>query len=138
MSYKSMKVLFIEDEHELQAILKKSFEEEGYAFLQAYDGERGLQTALEGKPNIILLDLVLPKKDGFSVLKNLKENPNTKDIPVMILTNLEQEKDIEKSLSLGALTYLIKINYTPQEIVQKVSKVLTRRIGKIYTKDSSR
>lgn len=118
------KILFIEDEHQLQNILSKTFEREGFSVLQAYDGERGLQIAEEGLPDIILLDLILPKRDGFSVLTELKNNEKTKSIPVIVLTNLDKTEDVEKTLRLGALIYLVKTDYDLKDVVQKVKTIL--------------
>ena len=118
------KILFVEDEARLQKLLTETFISEGFEVISALDGEAGLAQAEEQHPDIILLDLILPKKDGFTVLKELKENPKTKDIPVIVLTNLETVKDIERILSLGATTYLVKVNYDLADIVQKVRDTL--------------
>ncbi|MEK7636128.1 MAG: response regulator [Patescibacteria group bacterium] len=119
-----MNILFIEDEPNLQQILSKAFAKEGFSIVQAYDGDRGLQLARETKPDLILLDIILPKKDGFAVLTELKKTDETKNIPVVVLTNLDRDEDIERVLELGALTYLIKTNYEIKDIVQKVRKIL--------------
>lgn len=119
-----MKILFIEDEAHLQEILSRVLREAGFEIVQAYDGERGFQLARDAKPNLILLDLILPKKDGFSVLKDLKEDDMTKNIPVMVLTNLEQNKDVERVLAMGAASYLVKTSYEPKDIVEKIKKIL--------------
>ncbi|MCD6233355.1 response regulator [bacterium] len=118
------KILFIEDESALQKTIGDALREEGYQVLSALDGEIGLKLAQTKKPNLILLDLILPKVDGFEVLKTLKDNSDTKDIPVLILTNLEGAQDIEKALELGATTYLVKANYTLEEVVEKVKQSL--------------
>ncbi len=119
-----MKILFIEDEQNLQAIMSRYLEKEGFSVLQAYDGERGSQLARDGKPDLVLLDIILPKKDGFAVLKEMKENPETKEIPVIILTNLERSEDIERAVGLGAYSYLVKTNYEPRDIVERIKKIL--------------
>jgi len=117
-------ILFIEDEPTLQKTVGQVLEEEGYQVKNALDGEIGLQMAKEFKPNLILLDLILPKKDGFEVLKELKQDKTTKDIPVIILTNLESGPDVEKALSLGATTYLVKANYELDEVIKKIKETL--------------
>ena len=122
--HKKMKILFVEDEPSLQRILSQAFEKEGFSILQAYDGERGLQLARDAKPDLILLDLILPKKDGFTVLAELKKADETKNIPVVVLTNIDKNEDIERVLGLGALTYLVKTNYDLKDIIQKVKKIL--------------
>ena len=92
--------------------------------VSALDGEIGLGLAKVKKPDLILLDLILPKTSGFEVLRKLKEDDATKDIPVIVLTNLESIEDIEKALSLGTTTYLVKANYSLEEVLEKVKKAL--------------
>jgi DNA-binding response OmpR family regulator len=117
-------ILIIEDESALQKTLGDVLSQEGFEILSALDGETGLRLATEKNPDGILLDLILPKANGFDVLKSLKEQEATKNIPVVVLTNLESMEDIQKALDLGAMTYLVKSNYTLQEVVEKVSKAL--------------
>ncbi|MFH1780657.1 MAG: response regulator [Candidatus Nealsonbacteria bacterium] len=116
------KILLIEDEAALQKTLGDVLGQEGYIVMSALDGEIGLKMAQAETPDLILLDLVLPKMHGFEVLKALKENIATKDIPVIVLTNLESMGDIEKALELGATTYLVKASYTLEEVVDKIKK----------------
>jgi DNA-binding response OmpR family regulator len=104
------KILFVEDEAALQKTLGEFLRDEDYEVFSALDGETGARLAMEEKPDLILLDLILPKMNGFEVLKVLKENEETKDIPIIVLTNLEEIGDIEQALSLGATTYLVKAN----------------------------
>ncbi|MDP3794342.1 MAG: response regulator [bacterium] len=118
------KILLIEDEGALQKMMRTVFEEKRYTVFPAFDGETGLAMAIEQKPDLILLDLILPKKDGFMVLKELKEHEEVKHIPVVVLTNLEGMEDVERALALGAKSYLVKANYTADEIVAKVEEVL--------------
>lgn len=116
------KILFIEDESALQKIFGDILEREGYKIVSAVDGEEGLRLVRTEKPDLILLDLILPKINGFDVLKQLKGSVALKDIPVIVLTNLEGMGDIEKALELGATTYLVKANYTLEEVLQKIKK----------------
>jgi len=118
------KILFVEDEPTLQKAVGRFLEEAGYQIISALDGELGLEMAKREKPDMILLDVILPKKDGFTVLKELKEDETTKDIPVVILTNLENDTDVEKAISLGATTYLVKANYELEEITKKIKDIL--------------
>ncbi len=97
---------------------------EGFEIKTAFDGQAGLELAKEYKPDLILLDLILPKMDGFTVLEELKKDQSTKDIPVIVLTNLEGTSDVEKVLELGATTYLVKANYDLSEVVAKIRKTL--------------
>lgn len=118
------KILFIEDEEALQKSLSKILELEGFEMSGAYDGQAGIEAAQKEKPDLILLDLILPKIDGFEVLKRLKADPKTKDIAVIILTNLEQVQNVEKLIEYGPINYLVKANYTLEEIVQKIKETL--------------
>jgi len=120
----SKKILLIEDEAALQQTLGGVLGQEGYAVISALDGETGLKMAQAEIPDLILLDLVLPKMHGFEVLKALKGDAATKDIPIIVLTNLESMGDIEKVLELGATTYLVKASYTLEEVVGKIKKAL--------------
>ena len=119
-------ILFIEDESALQKTFGDIFTQEGYKILSAVDGEEGLRLTKTAKPDLILLDLILPKVHGFEVLKRLKDDSETKDIPVIVLTNLEGTGDIEKALELGATTYLVKANYSLEEAIQKINQALNK------------
>jgi len=117
-------ILFVEDESAIHKTLSDVFSKKDYNILSALDGEVGLRLAKEKKPDIILLDLILPKMNGFEVLEELKKDETTKDIPVIVLTNLEQMEDIQKAIDLGATTYLVKSNYDLGEVVQMVEKAI--------------
>ena len=117
-------ILVIEDEGALQKTLEDVLTQEGYEVLQALNGEVGLRTAEEKLPQLIFLDLMLPKMNGFDVLAKLKEIEETKNIPIIVLTNLEDMEDIQKAIDLGATTYLVKSNYSLEDIVAKVKDSL--------------
>lgn len=119
-------ILFIEDESALQRTIGDILKSKNYKVMKALDGESGLRLAIEEKPDLILLDLILPKMDGFEVLKGLKASEETKNIPVIILTNLEETENIQKALELGATTYLVKPSYTLEEVVKKIEKALEK------------
>lgn len=123
---KMKKILFIEDESALQKSVTEILKKEGYETISAFDGESGLKSAKEKKPDLILLDLILPKLDGFSVLEKLKEDKETKEIPVIVLTNLEDVKDVGRALELGATTYLVKAQYNLEEVLEKIKQVLEK------------
>jgi len=118
------KILFIEDERALHKSLGEILSINGFELISAYDGEEGLKLAKESKPDLILLDLILPKLHGFDVLKKIKESRDMEDIPLIILTNLEDINDIEKAIELGTTTYLTKSSYTLTEIVKKIKEIL--------------
>jgi len=117
-------VLLVEDDVFLSGIYQKKFEMEGFKVTTADNGEKALVEAKKKKPDIILLDILLPKLDGFAVLEKLKGDAETQNIPVILLTNLGQKDDVEKGLEAGAADYLIKAHFKPSEVVDKVRKVL--------------
>tara|TARA_Y100001970_G_C14038322_1_gene752327 strand:- start:285 stop:665 length:381 start_codon:yes stop_codon:yes gene_type:complete len=124
MAEKSIHVLLIEDDTFLANIYKTKFEMEGFAVDVAENGELGLKEAQKKKPDLVLLDILLPKMDGFTVLQHMKDDAELKNIPVILLTNLGQKDDVEKGLKMGAADYLIKAHFKPSETVDKVKNVL--------------
>ena len=124
MTEKQHNILLIEDEEMLANMYETKFKNEGYNIRKALDGETGLKMAREEKPDLILLDIIMPKLDGFSVLKKLKEDPKTKSVPIVLLTNLGQDEDVKKGQALGAEGYLVKANLTPAQVVDKVKQYL--------------
>lgn len=118
------KILFIEDEPSLQKTVGEILRTEGFEILEATDGEIGIQLAKASHPDIILLDLILPKKDGFEVMQELKKDSVTADIKIIVLTNLESSSDVERALALGATTYLVKANYNLEDVVLKIKQLL--------------
>lgn len=120
------KILFIEDDPGLQDALKESLKHAPYDLFSAFDGEEGFRQSKELQPDLILLDLILPKISGQAVLSDLKKDSKTKDIPVIVLTNLEDPKHIEEVLRLGANAYLVKTQYTLQELKKKIDEFLVK------------
>ncbi|OGH87656.1 MAG: hypothetical protein A3J93_04015 [Candidatus Magasanikbacteria bacterium RIFOXYC2_FULL_42_28] len=127
MPEENIHVFVVEDDTFLSGIYQKKFEMEGFKVSVADNGEKGLIDIAKKKPDVVLLDILLPKLDGFAVLAKLKANPETKDIPVILLTNLGQKDDVEKGLEAGAVDYLIKAHFKPSEVVAKVRKALTNK-----------
>ncbi|MBA3047041.1 response regulator [Patescibacteria group bacterium] len=125
MQNKKIKILIIEDDSFLLGMYAAKFNLEKFEVILAEDGEKGLMLAFKELPDVILLDIFLPKKNGFDVLKELKGDESAKKIPVILLTNLSQKSEIEQGLSLGAADYLIKAHFMPSEVVEKVKKTLT-------------
>lgn len=117
-------ILFIEDEPTLQKTLGRALERDGYEVQSALDGQSGLALIKRIKPNLVLLDLILPKMDGFEVLASIKQDPEIKETPVIVLTNLESPQDIEKALSGGATNYLVKANYELGEVIKKIKEII--------------
>jgi len=118
------KILFIEDEAALQEAFGGFLGQAGYKVINALDGEIGLRLAKTEKPDLILLDIVLPKYNGFEVLERLKTEKKTENIPVIVLTNMEKIDDINKAIELGAKTYLVKTQYELGEVMEKIKKII--------------
>ena len=118
------KILVVEDDKFLREMISRKLEKEGYEVYQAIDGEKGEEKIKEVKPDIVLLDLILPGINGFEVLEKLKANPALEQVPVIVISNLGQREDIEKGLKMGAVDYLIKAHHTPVEIIAKVGEFL--------------
>ncbi len=123
-------LLLIEDDPLMFRMYKKIFELEGYEVELARGGQEGLAKAKSDKPSLILLDIMMPKMDGFEVLANLKKDPETEAIPVVVLTNLAGQEDAEKALSLGAVKYIVKSEQDPKEVTRIVKEVLASLTSK--------
>lgn len=123
------KVLVVEDEEILLTGLKEELESGGYEVEGAGDGVEGLEKVKSFKPDLILLDLLMPKMDGMEMLQKLKADSETRDVPVVILTNLSDYEKISEALSLGAMDYLVKANYKLEDLLDKVRTVLSRKSG---------
>jgi len=119
----NVKLLIIEDETALADVLEAKFKKEGYNVSMAYDGEEGFNKLKEIKPDLILLDIVMPKMDGYEVMEKMNEEGIS--IPVIIISNSGQPVEIEKTRKLGAIDHLIKTKFDPDEVVKKVKKHLT-------------
>jgi len=120
------KILIIEDDKFLRELIAQKLIKEGYEVSEAVDGEEGLKKLKEEKPDLVLLDLILPGIDGFEVLARTREESTLSSIPVIILSNLGQKEDVEKGLKMGAVDYLIKAHFTPGEIIEKIKAALKR------------
>jgi len=118
------KILLVEDDKFLRELMSKKLITLGYEVVSAADGESGLVMIKEAKPDVVLLDLILPGINGFEVLEKAKQDLAIANIPVVILSNLGQTEDIEKGLALGAKDFLVKAHFTPQEIVNKLKSIL--------------
>lgn len=127
MDPSKVKVLIVEDEEILLTALSEELKQQGFNIVGAKDGVEGVAMAAKELPDLILLDLVMPRMDGISALKEIKAKPETKDIPVVILTNLSDYDKVSDALSLGAMDYLVKANYRLEELVSKIKTVLERK-----------
>jgi len=124
MSENKKKILLVEDDKFLSEMYSTKLTESGFDVETAFDGEEGLKKAENFQPDLILLDIVLPKKDGFEVLKELKAKEKLSKIFVIALTNLGQKEEVQKGFDLGANDYIIKAHFTPTEVVAKAKKLL--------------
>ncbi len=118
------KILIIEDEKVLSELLEKKIKEEGYEASVAIDGEEGLELMKKEKPDLVLLDIIMPRMDGFRVMEEMNKDPelNLKKIPVVIVSNSGQPVEIDKALDLGVRDYLIKTQFDPMEVIDKIKK----------------
>ncbi len=119
------KILIVEDDKFLLRAYKIKLAQAGFKLYAAEDGEKGVQMAKKYLPDLVILDLMLPKLTGFEFLKRVKKDPKTKSIPVIVLSVLGQKTDWEKAMELGAVEYFIKTDYTLDEIIKKINKFLT-------------
>lgn len=126
MPQAKIKILLVEDDSFLLGMYASKFEMEDFSVIIAEDGDKAIRLALKESPDIILLDILLPKTDGFEVLRQLKANSATAAIPVILLTNLSQKDKIEQGLKMGAKDYLIKAHFMPSEVVDKIKKILDK------------
>ncbi len=126
MGEKKQKVLMIEDDRFLRKVYRNKLTLAGFEFIEAINGQEGLNKIISEKPDIILLDLILPKINGFDVLIELKRNKEIKDIPVIILSNLNQESDKKRGLSLGAQEYLVKPEVSLSDVVNYVKELAVK------------
>jgi len=122
-----MKVLIAEDEGALAEVVKEEFKMAGYEVKVAENGEEAMEMLKKMHPDVLLLDLIMPKKDGMSVLSELKEDPELKDIPVIVLSNLAEDENIKKALSMGAADYFVKAQHSVYEVIEKVQKYLKNK-----------
>jgi len=117
------KILIIEDDKSLQNALAEMLTQEKYEIISAFDGEEGLKKAKDEKPDLVLLDIILPKKDGYEVLAEIKKGEE-KNIPVLILTNLEEIDNVQKAIDLGATTFMVKSDFSLKDVLEKVKENL--------------
>lgn len=126
MAETKVKILLVEDEEMLANMYEVKFQNEGFEIIKALDGAAGLELSRTINMDLVLLDVIMPKMDGFSVLRAMREDPKTKNLPVILLTNLGQDEDIAKGKELGVIGYLVKANVTPAEVVEKVKCELAK------------
>jgi two-component system phosphate regulon response regulator PhoB/two-component system alkaline phosphatase synthesis response regulator PhoP len=124
MAENKKRILIVEDDPVLSSMYKTKFELDGFEVITVASGPAGLETAKKEKFDIIFLDVILPQIDGFTVLEEIKRNPETKDIPVVMLTNLGTQEDMEKGKRMGAIDYIVKASLTPSQVSDKIKEYL--------------
>ncbi len=127
MEKKDIKILIIEDDTMLNKIYQTKLGILGYQMVAAYDGEEGLKKIETENPAIVLLDLMLPKKNGFEILEAVKQNPKLNRIPIILLSNLGQEDDIQRGLGLGAVDFLVKSDVKLETVINKIESILQKK-----------
>ena len=120
------KILLVEDEEILLDLLQKKLREEGYEVFMAKDGEEGLKAIRETKPDLVLLDIVMPKMGGLEVMEEAQKEPELKKIPIIVISNSGQPVELDRAQKLGARDWLIKTEFDPEEVIDKIIK----QIGK--------
>jgi len=118
------KILLVEDDVFMLELLSEKLRKSGFDVSVATNGEECLKILESLKPDLVLLDVVMPKLDGFDVLRRIKSSQDSSSVPVVILSNLGQKEEIERAMSLGAKDYIIKANFTTKEIVEKLNSIL--------------
>jgi DNA-binding response OmpR family regulator len=118
------KILIIEDDAFLQGLESNKLKKEGYEVITASSGEEGIEKINEDGVNFILLDLVLPNYDGFDILKKIRETEKIKDLPVIVFSNLSEDKYIKQANDLGATDFMVKSNFTLDELVERIASIL--------------
>lgn len=119
-------IVLVEDDPFLIDIYTLKIKEAGFDVKAVEDGGRALSVLEKEKPDLLLLDIVLPNYDGWEILKKVREKKEFQSLPVIILSNLGQKQEVEKGLNLGAVKYLIKAHYTPTEVVEEIKKILNK------------
>jgi len=118
------KILLIEDEEIMIDLLQRKLTKEGYEISVARDGGEGLKAMKEVKPDLVLLDIIMPKKGGFEVMEEMQKDNTLKEIPIIVISNSGQPVEIDRAQKLGAKDWLIKTEFDPQEVIEKVKKQL--------------
>lgn len=129
MEERTRKILLAEDDRFLRKAAEATLRRHGFTVLAAADGEEALRLARDEPPDLILLDLIMPKLQGFEVLRVLKEDPATSPIPVIVLSNLGQDSDIQQAIDTGAAAYLVKAHLSLEDLVKRVEEALNGKFG---------
>ncbi|MDO8516066.1 MAG: response regulator [bacterium] len=124
MADEQKRIMIVEDDRFLSSILKGRLEKEGFIVMQAFDGESALTQLRENKPNLIILDIIMPKMSGFEFLEALASDPQVAHIPVVVASNLGQESDIQKAKDLGVVDYYVKVQVSVDDLIKMIKNQL--------------
>ena len=124
MEQNGKKIMLVEDDHFLSSLIKVRLEKDGFIVLQEFDGDQALQMLQTERPNLVMLDLIMPKANGFDVLKAMSMTPGLEQVPVIIVSNLAQDSDIEKARQLGAKEYFVKVKISIDDLVEKIKSLV--------------
>jgi len=127
MSQDKKKIIIAEDEPTLMGMYKLYFERAGFEVISVENGSECINSARKDSPDLILLDIMMPKVDGWEVLKNLKNDPETKKMPILVFSNFGQPQEIQKGLDMGADDYVVKSDLTPKEVLDKVNQMILKQ-----------
>lgn len=120
------KILVAEDDKYLRNAMRVKLEKSGFTVITAEDGQQAIEKIKANVPNLIILDLLMPVKDGFTVLAEIKNDPTTQKIPVIVASNLGQKEDVDKAMHLGATDYIVKTNMTLGALVEKITRLIPK------------
>lgn len=124
MAEGAQKIMIIEDDRFLSSLIKARLEKEGLTIVQAFDGEEAISSLKKEHPALIILDLIMPRVTGFEVLEAISLSPELHGTPIVILSNLAQDSDVQKAKSLGATEYFVKVRVSIDDVIQKVKTIL--------------
>jgi len=118
------KIMVVEDDRFLSSLIRARLEKDGFTVLQAFDGEEAIQSLKTEKPDLVILDLIMPKVTGFEVLQSISITPGFENVPVVILSNLAQDSDIQKARQLGAKEYFVKVKISIDDLIGKIKELM--------------
>jgi DNA-binding response OmpR family regulator len=124
MADTAKKVMLVEDDRFLSSLIKARLEKDGFTVIQSFDGDDAIKRLPEERPNLVILDLIMPKTNGFEVLKQISLMPGLERTPVVIVSNLAQDSDIEKAQQLGAKAYFVKVKISIDDLIGKIENLL--------------
>lgn len=124
MANEPKKIMVVEDDRFLSSLIKARLEKEGFAVIQAFDGEEAIQELKTDVPALVILDLIMPKVTGFEVLQTISITPQLDKVPVIIMSNLAQDSDIEKARQLGAKEYFIKVKISIDDLITRIKSLV--------------